>query len=513
MPGQSVVFGPFLLNPDNGTLFRDGELVAIGQKAGLLLGALVTKPGQVRTKTELMDAAWPGTTVEESNLTVQIASLRKLLGPTPAGGEWIVTIPRVGYRFVAEPGATNKADPHSGPVMPALAVLPFRNLSADPEQDYFADGITEDIITALSRFKSFAVIARNSSFVYKGRAVDVRQVAQELGVRYVLEGSVRRASERLRITARLVDAAGGAHLWADRFDGTVEDIFDVQDRITESVVGIIEPQIQRAEIERSRRKRPESLDAYDLYLQALAKMYIARPEENAEAYALVMQAVAHEPDYAPFLGSACWLLGHRIALGWPTLTGDDRTICLDLAHRALANAHGDATVLAQCGLALLNIGRDYDRGMQIIANAVEANPNNQTAVIWAAIAKLHCGDLEESLAHSRRALLMSPGDPTAPVSITAIAHAHMALGNHKEALKAAERSYAVSPKYAPSLWMLIAANAQLGRLDAARRWLVKFQALVPGVTIARIREGQPAYDPARMAAILEGLRLAGLDEG
>ena len=227
-----------------------------------------------------------------------------------------------------------------------------------------------------------------------------------------------------------------------------------------------------------------------------------------------MQAVALEPDYAPFLASASWLLGHRIARGWPTLTGDDRTICLDLAHRALANAHGDATVLAHCGLALLAIGRDYDRGMQIIANALEANPNNQMVVVLAAIAKLHCGDLEESLALSRRALLMSPGDlAAAPVPLTAIAHAYMSLGNYEEALRAAERSLAVNPSFNPTLWLLIAANAQLGRLDAARRWLAKFRALVPGVTVASIEAGQMDRYPSRMAAILEGLRLAGLEEG
>ena len=221
-----------------------------------------------------MDAAWPGTAVEESNLSVQIASLRKLLGPSPDGGEWIATIPRVGYRFVAEPEAAVPAQTQaarSEPVIPSLAVLPFQNLSGDPEQDYFADGVVEDIITALSRFKSFAVIARNSRFVYKGRAVDVRQVAKELGVRYVLEGSVRRAGDRLRITAQLVDGVTGAHLWADKFDGAVEDVFDFQDRITESVATVVEPHIQTAEIERSRRERPRSIAAYDIYLQGAAQ--------------------------------------------------------------------------------------------------------------------------------------------------------------------------------------------------------------------------------------------------
>jgi TolB-like protein/tetratricopeptide (TPR) repeat protein len=516
MPGQPIAFGPFLLTSDNGTLLRDGKLVAVGQRGALLLGALLKNPGQVRTKAELMDAAWPGTAVEESNLSVQIASLRKLLGPSPDGGEWIATIPRVGYRLVAEPEATMPVQTqaaYSEPVLPSLAVLPFHNLSGDPEQDYFADGVVEDIITALSRFKSFAVIARNSSFVYKGRAVDVRQVAKDLGVRYVLEGSIRRAGERLRITAQLVDGTSGAHLWADKFDGVVKDVFDVQDRITESVVVVVEPHIRQAEIERSRRKPPENLDAYDLYLRALAKIYMTQPVENAEANALLMRAVALEPNYAPFLVHAGWTFETRVIMGWPTLTGDDRTASLDLVRRAVANARGDGAVLAPCGAALLHMERDYERGMQIVANALEANPNNQMVLIFAAVANLHCGSLEESLALSRRAILMSPRDPSATWPMTVIAHAQMALGKYEEALKAAERSLAVNPNYPPTYWMLISANAQLGRMDEARRWLAKFRALAPDVTIAGIREGQPAKDPSRLAAILEGLRLAGLDEG
>jgi TolB-like protein len=513
---QAIAFGPFLLNPNNGTLFRDGELVAIGQRGALLLGALLRSPGQVLTKAELIEAAWPETAIEESNLSVQIASLRKLLGPSPHGGEWIATIPRVGYRFVGEPKATVSARrpaARAETVLPSLAVLPFLNLSRDAEQDYLADGMVEDIITALSRFKSFAVIARNSSFVYKSRAADVGQVARELGVRYVLQGSVRRAGDRLRITAQLVDGTSGAHIWADKFDGVVKNVFNVQDRITESVVEVIEPQIRRSEIERSRRKPPENLDAYDLYLRALSRIYKHRPDDNAEGYAQIIRAIALEPDYGPFLTSGVFALQYRIAAGWPPLTSDDRTACLDLARRALANADDDATVLAVCGNALVQVDRDYDRGLQVLANAIEANPNNQTALFFAAIAKLHCGSLEESLEHSRRVIQMSPGDPMAHWTMAAIAHANMALGNYQEALKAAERSLAVNPDYDPAYWMLIAANAHLGRMKEARHWLTKFRALSPGTTIARIREGQPAKDPSRMAAILDGLRLAGLEEG
>ena len=513
MSERMVAFGPFVLNTGNGTLFRDGALVAIGQKSAALLGALAMRPHQVLTKAELMDAAWPGVTVEESNLSVQIGSLRKLLGPAPDGGEWIATVPRVGYRFVGQVEASVKPEAVPEPVLPSLAVLPFDNMSGDPEQDYFADGIVEDIITALSRFRSLAVIARNSTFVYKGKAIDTRQIAKDLGVRYLLEGSVRRAGNRLRITVQLIDGGSGTHLSADHFDGTVEDIFDIQDRITERTIGIVEPQIRRAEIERSRRKRPESLDAYDFHLRALARMDSADEASSAEAYALAMRAVALEPDYGPFLAGAIWALTRRVVMGLPSLTDDDRAAALDLVRRALAVAEGDPAVLAQCAATLIGIGHDYQRGMNIIANAVAANSNHLLVLTVASIAELHCGDLDKSLAYSRRAILMSPGAPTAYIAMTAIAHANMALGRYEEALQDAARSLAVNPNFPPTLWMLIAANMQLGHTAEAGRWMDEFRKLAPDMTIAGIVAGQPAFDPSRMAAIVDGLRRAGLEEG
>ena len=340
MPARPVAFGPFLLNPDNGTLLRDGELVFIGQRGALLLGALLKSPGDVRTKSELMDAAWSGTAVEESNLSVQIASLRKLLGPTPNGGEWIATIPRVGCRFVAGSEASPRAQSRGiQPVIPSLAVLPFLNLSGESEQDYFADGVVEDIITALSRFKSFAVIARNSSFVYKGRAVDVRQVAQDPGVRYVLEGSVRRVGERLRIRTQLVNGTTGAHLWAEKFDGGLDEVFDFQDRITESVATLVEPHIQTAEIERSRRERARSIEAYDIHLQALPKLHAETEDLNKAAYALLTGAPSLEPDNAIVLAHATWALGHRHTMGWPSIGSDDRQKCAEMSRRDVPLVH------------------------------------------------------------------------------------------------------------------------------------------------------------------------------
>jgi adenylate cyclase len=399
------------------------------------------------------------------------------------------------------------------PDKPLIAVLPFQNMSGDAEQDYFADGIVEDIITALSRFRSFAVIARNSSFVYKGGAVDVRHVAKELGVRYVLEGSVRRAGQRLRITAQLVEAKSGSHLWAEKFDGAIEDVFDVQDRITESVAIIVEPQIQRAEIERSQQERPGSLAAYDLYLQSLPKHRHGSPEQNAEAFALLSKAIALEPNNALMLAQALTVLSHRCTMGWQPLTADDKAICRDLIRRALANSNDNAYVLALCGDALVEVTREYDLGLATLQRAVETNPNSFEVMMYAGVGNIHCGSLDDALRYFDRALRLSTAGPVSFVILIGIAHVQMIRGQYAEALAVAERSLGFNPSYNPAYWMLIAANAQLGRMDEARGWLAKFRTLVSDITVAKIKAGQADKDPTRMASILEGLRLAGLEEG
>ena len=310
MTGAPLAFGSFLLDCSRGTLTRDGAPVPLGQRALAVLAALAETPGRTVTKEALLARAWPDTIVEEGNLTVQVAALRKALG---GDQDWILTVPRIGYRFaLAAPPTSEPA-----PVIPSLAVLPFANLGAHPEQDWFSDGVVDDIITALSRFRSFAVVARSSSFAYKGRAVDVRQVARELGVRYVLEGSVRRAGDTLRITAQLVDGTTGAHLWAERFDGALDEVFAFQDRITADVAFIIEPQIQMAEIERSRRERPGSIAAYDACLQAMpADQQADRPRERRGLRAAHPRAGAGARQPL-LLSHAGWALGHRSAMGWP----------------------------------------------------------------------------------------------------------------------------------------------------------------------------------------------------
>jgi TolB-like protein len=251
MLGQRLAFGPFVLNPEAGTLLRQGAPVSLSYRALLLLTAFLSRPGEVLTKSDLIDAAWQGAAVEEGNLSVQIAALRKLLGQTPEGGDWITTVPRVGYRFAGTLDSKKRDSDAPGSEesalarRPSIAVMPFDNVGGEREQEYFADGMVEDIVTGLSRIKWLLVTARNSSFAYKGRAVDVRQVGRELGVRYIVQGSVRNEGRRVRIAAQLLNAIAGVNLWADKFDGFIEDVFDLQDQITDKVVAIVEPNVQK----------------------------------------------------------------------------------------------------------------------------------------------------------------------------------------------------------------------------------------------------------------------------
>lgn len=395
---------------------------------------------------------------------------------------------------------------------PSVAVLPFDNMGGDSEQEYFADGVVEDIITALSRFKDFAVIARNSSFVYKGRAVDVREVSRELGVRYLLEGSVRRSGGRLRINAQLIDATTGAHLWADKFDGSVEDVFDFQDRITATVASIVEPTIRWAEIERSRRERPDSVEGYDLYLRALP-MHMSQTEAaSAEAVNLLLRAIELEPNNPTYLVYAGNAMLHRWSQGWPPIGEDDDTRGIELVERALSHARDDAVVLSLGSMMLIHNLKDYDRGLELSRRAVALNPNNLTVIMFAGIVQLHLGDLDEAIAYCEHAIRLSPAVDGAYWPLTAIAHAHMIRGEYDQAIAWAKRSISSNPSFVCTYWMLAAAHAHLGQVDEARRYLATLRKLTPEVTLKLIWDGQPNRDPNRLKAVLDGLRMAGLAE-
>jgi TolB-like protein len=326
MDGDEISLGRFQFDVRRRELRLDGRPVQLGSRARDILSVLVAARGEVVTKDELMARVWPGVAVEENNIQVHVSALRKALDEGKDGPACLVTVPGRGYRLIgAQSSGTQPApsvrDAKPGPALPdkpSIAVLPFQSLSDDPEQQYFADGVVDEIITALSRFAGLFVISRNSSFTYKGRSVDVKQVGSELGVRYVLEGTVPRGGSRVRITGQLIDASTGAHLWADRFEGASEDIFDLQDQVTTSVVAAIAPRLERAEIERARRKPTGSLDAYDYYLRGLEHHNQNTRESIGQAMRLYARAIELDPSFAaPYAGSAhCHVL--RQASRWMT---------------------------------------------------------------------------------------------------------------------------------------------------------------------------------------------------
>lgn len=511
MGTPSLNFGPFTIA--DGLLSRGGQPLAIGQRALALLTAL-TREDRTFTKDELLEAAWPGTIVEENNLTVQIAALRKVLGQREDGSEWVITVPRVGYRLLRADGGTASSAPAS-PAVPTVIVLPFRNLGGDPQQDYFADGVVDDLITALSRFRSFAVLGRSSSFAYKNRSVDLPQLNAELGVNYVVEGSVRRVGDQLRISAQFADGRSGVPLWAQQFDGAAADVFAFQDRICEGIVGIIEPRMHMAELNRSRSERTSNFTAYDLYLRALDMFrgfHAPTDADNAEALGLVERAIELEPDTARYLALAAEILQHRFGMGWSGIGPDDHQKTRTYLDRAVEHAGDDFGIIAQAGNVLLQRFKEYDRGLAMLRLAVEGNPFSTNVIVWAGIGELHCGDVQLALDYFHRAARLNPLATGATLAFTGIAHAYVALGENEEALVWAAKSYALTPTYDCCLWMLAAASAHLGRLDEARRYCAELRVLAPNATVASIRAGQPDRIPERIEPVLDGLRLAGLPE-
>jgi TolB-like protein len=491
MPNSALTFGPFEIDAQRVSLLLEGRKVDIGQKGLAILEVLVEAAGGVVRRETLLERVWPGVIVEESNLTVQIAALRKAIATQPGGEEWIVTVPRVGYRLTRPIEAT--ASVFDG--RPSIAVLPFANFSDDAGQGYFADGMVEDLITALSRFKAFAVVARNSSFVYKDRAYDVRDAAKALGVGYALEGSVRRMDRSVRVTTQLIDATSGAHVWAEKFDGPLEDLFDFQDRITESVVGMIEPQIRRVEVERSRRKRPENVEAYDLYLQALPLISSVHGHNYSEAIDLLRRAIALDPGFAPILAHASWAHAKRLGSGGKAPPGvDDAQECIDLAERALAADGNDATVLAIAGLHLMTVKGDLDRGYGIVKRALALNPNSFIVANFAGFAHRHYGNFDEAIACHQRALRFMPGAPEVIWCFTAIAVAHLSAGRFEDALAWALRAHEIVNTLEWTQTALAAAYAHLDRLDEAREALQVVLSARPGLTVRQLLDRPSPHD-------------------
>lgn len=396
------------------------------------------------------------------------------------------------------------------PEKPSVAVLPFSNMSGDPDQDFLVDGIVEEIIAALSRVRSFFVVARNSTFTYKGRAVDVRQVSRELGVRYVLEGSFRRSGRRIRVTAQLIDGTDGSHIWADHYNGEIEDIFDVQDQVTEAIVGAIQPSIRLNEIERARRKRPDSLDAYDCVMRAMPIAWSNDPDAAAQGLALLERAMALDPSYALAKSLASWCYAQRVAYLRSSDPAADRARGLELAEEAARLDSSDPLVLTTLGGAY-TLARRLDIASVLIEKALQLDPN--LAWAWHRSGWLHVylekGEI--AIDHFQRSLRLSPVDPTRFNLLIGIGAAHFAEARYDLAAEWTEKGLREQPR---ALWahrILAAACARAGQLEKARQSVKLLLQAYPDLTITKLLGILPA-GPDYLQRFSDGLRWAGLPE-
>jgi adenylate cyclase len=410
--------------------------------------------------------------------------------------------------------APAKADPPPPslalPDKPSIAVLPFSNMSGDAEQEYFADGMVEDIITALSRMTWMFVIARNSSFTYKGKAVDIKQVGRELGVRYVLEGSVRKAGNRVRITGQLIDASNGAHLWADRFDGGLEDIFDLQDEVTTSVVGAISPKLEQAEIERAKRKPTEKLAAYDYFLRGMANIYQGTKEANLAALENFQRAIEIDPDFATAYGMCAYCYVWRKANGWMVDRAWEAAETEQLARKAARLGADDAVALCQSGFALAFVVGDLDDGAALIDRSLVLNPNLATAWRFSGYTRVFLGEPDLAIEHLDRAVRLSPLDPLIFIVQNGIVLAHFFAGRYEEAFSWAQKTLRQHPNYPAAIIMAAVGAALAGREDEMRKAIGRLCEIDPNSGISNFTNVWPLRRPEDLATFEKGRRLTGL---
>jgi TolB-like protein len=525
-----LVFGDCVLDPDRRELSRRTKVVAMGPQVFDLLVYLVRNRERVVSRDDLLAAVWGGRIVSESTLASHINAVRKAIGDDGEQQRLIRTVARKGFRFVGEvrdarpsvdPGPPGSeparpddalAPPLAVPDRPSIAVLPFQNMSGEPEQEYFADGMAEDIITALSRVKWFFVIARNSSFTYKGRAVDVKQIGRELGVRYVLEGSVRKAGGRVRITGQLVEGETARHIWADRFDGEVADIFDLQDQVTASVVAAIEPSLRQAEIDRARRKPTERLDAYDCYLQALPHFYALTREGLDDAIVLLDQALAIDSRFALAKALAARCYAWRNPQGWASEQEEEKALAVQLAREALEDGGDDPTVLWMVGFVMWQLRVDHERALELYERSLALNPNCAQALALRGWALATAGRPDEAVPPLLQAIRLSPYDPESFFTMSAIGCAYLMARRFDEAINWTARALRERPSFAPALRFHAACLVGLGRMDEARETVAHLLQLEPGLTVSAIRQRAPIFDAGLMNAFIDGLRKAGLPE-
>ena len=490
-----------------------------------LLVYLVQNRDRVVSKDDLIASVWGGRIVSDSTLTSRINAARKAVGDSGEEQKLIRTIARKGFRFVGDVRTANGGEPERStpdeshepprpalplPDRPAIAVLPFTNMSGDPEQEYFSDGISEDIITALSKLRWFFVIARNSSFIYKGKAVHLKQVAEELGVGYVVEGSVRKGGDRVRITAQLNDVATGSHIWAERYDRDLADVFAVQDEITEAIVAAIEPQLYAAENFRARRKPPDSMDAWDLVMRALSHYWRVTRQDNVVAQALLEKAIAIDPNYGQALGVLATSHTFSAHMGWA-----DMATAAPIAERAaLAAIQADSEdPWAHFALGCVYLfARRFDDSLAEFELALRLNPNFSLAQGYYGLALSYCGRWEEAAAAAQRALAIEPARSAMPAIYCGIAaYAQFVGRNYDEAMRLARDGIRHRGDFVGAHRVLTAAAGMAGETDIANAALRELRRAQPNISLAWIASQMPIKLDADREHYLEGFRRAGLD--
>ena len=513
-----------MLDPERRELRRSQVQVPLEPQVFDLLLYLVRNCDRVVSKDDLIESVWKGRLVSDSTLTSRINAARKAIGDSGEEQRLIRTLPRKGIRFVgdvrvdavrqaAEPTASPSPSVQRAlplPDKPSIAVLPFTNMSGDPEQAYFADGVVEDITTALSRFSSLFVIARNSAFAYAGKSVDVRQIGRELGVRYVLEGSIRKAGNRVRITGQLIQADTGTHVWANRYDGDLDDIFALQDRITESVAGAVAPTIEHAEIDRVRRTRPDSLDAYDLYLRAQSLFYEMTRKGHDTGLELLRRAIALDPGYAPLFLLQGKLLAYGIAQGWYSLAEAGPQAIQSVREATRVDKY-NADALVALARAIAYVERRHEEALSLAERATSLNANSAAAWLHAGWVQLYANRNEEALAQFRKALRLNPVDPLDFEAWAGLAIAFIELKRDPEGLDAARQAVQRGPNFTASWKVLAASLALSGRTVEARKARDELVRLVPSFSLPGAIVHTP-FIASEKSRYREGLRLAGLPE-
>jgi adenylate cyclase len=510
-PPPSAVhqFERSILDVRRGVLIVDGTERRLRPKSFALLQFLVENPGRPIDREEIMRAVWPNVFVTEDNITQCIKEIRRAIGDDDA--RTVRTLPKRGYLFAgqgdpAKPAIARPPVP-SLPDKPSIAVLPFQNMSGDPDQEYFADGTVEDITTALSRIRWLFVIARNSAFAYKGRAIDIKQVSQELGVRYVLEGSVRKSGNRVRVTAQLIDAITGSHLWADRYDRELSDIFAVQDNIAASVASILEPTLAEAEQQRVLRKPPERLDAWEAYQRGQWHFHKYGADDNEIAQGFFRQTIELDPGFAP------GHYGYALALLWDSwlyskrIFSDIQSACFEEARIAVSLDDKDAMAHAVLAVTIMVTGA-WETAIAQARSALALNPNNAFVMAILGLTMGAGGHRAESIAHLRRAMRASPQDPLTWAWQFWMGSIQFYARDFAAAVDTFHEVIRLRPAYFYPLFHLAGALAFLGRFDDAAQTLERLRSEFPDVFARMTQQRQPWIRPDDWALRMEGLRLA-----